>query len=96
MNINDYFKSPFEKLTEVGDLVSLFIKGAFVLSGIIILFFFITAGIGMIAAAGESDPQKAEQAKKTMTSAVIGFVVVFASYWIVKLIGTIIGMSDLI
>lgn len=87
---------PLQNLTGIGSLVSLFLRIAFVLSGIIILFFFIMAGIGMIAGAGGSDPQKMEQSKKTATSALIGFVVVFTSYWIVKLIGQLIGMPDLI
>jgi len=85
-----------DNLGGVSSVVSLFLKGAFVLAGIVILFFFIIAGIGMIAGAGQDDPQKAEAAKKTMTSAVIGFVVVFTSYWIVKLIGKLIGMDNLI
>lgn len=50
----------------------------------------------MIGSAGKNDPQKAEQAKKTITSAVIGFVVVFTAYWIVKLIGQLIGMPNII
>ncbi len=50
----------------------------------------------MIASAGKSDPQQLEQAQKTLTSAVIGFIVVFASYWIVKLIGGLIGMPNII
>lgn len=83
-------------LTGVNALVSVFLKGAFVTAGLIILFFFISAGISMISNAGAGDEQKSEQARKTMTSAVIGFAIVFASYWIVKLIGQIIGMPDLI
>jgi hypothetical protein len=88
--------SSFKTLTGVGEIVSLFLNTAFVLSGIILLFFFIMGGIGMIASAGESDPQKAEQAKKTITSALIGFVIVFTSYWIVKLIGSLLGIDALI
>ncbi|HJY98423.1 MAG TPA: hypothetical protein VJ227_01775 [Patescibacteria group bacterium] len=95
-NINRYFLSPFSELSSVGDFVSLFVNIAFVVAGLIILFFFIVGGIGIISSAGESDPQKMEQAKKTLTSAVIGFIVVFTSYWIVKLIGSLIGMPELI
>jgi hypothetical protein len=83
-------------LTGVGGIVSLFLNAAFILSGLILLFFFLLGGIGMIASSGESDPQKSEQAKKTVTSAVVGFVIVFVSYWIVKLIGQLLGISDLI
>lgn len=86
----------FKNISGVSDLVSLFLKISFVLAGLILLFFFILGGIGLIGSAGQSDPQKAEQAKKTITSAVIGFVVVFVSYWIVKLIGQLIGMPAII
>ena len=50
----------------------------------------------MIGSAGKNDPQKAEQSKKTITSAVIGFVIVFVSYWIVKLIGQLFGITNII
>lgn len=82
-------------LNTVGNLVSLFLNIAFVIAGVILLFFFIMGGIGMISSAGQNDPQKAEQAKKTLTSAVIGFVIVFASYWIVKLIGVLTGVPTI-
>ena len=83
-------------LTGVSKIISLFLNAAFVLSGLILLFFFILGGIGMISSAGQSDPQKAEQAKKTITSAIIGFVIVFTSYWIVKLVGSLLGIENLI
>jgi hypothetical protein len=83
-------------LTGVGSIVTLFLNVAFVLAGLILLIFFIVGGIGMISSAGQDNPQKTEQSKKTLTSAVIGFVVVFASYWIVKLVGQLLGISDLI
>jgi hypothetical protein len=95
---NTFFGSshPLDKLTGVGGIVTIFLNAAFALSGLILLFFFIMGGIGMIGSAGQSDPQKAEQAKKTITSAIIGFVIVFTSYWIVKLIGSLLGISDLV
>lgn len=86
----------FSSLSSIGQLVSLFINISFIVAGIILLFYFIMGGIGMISSAGKSDPQKAEQAKKSITSALIGFIIVFASYWIVKLIGQLIGMPDLL
>jgi hypothetical protein len=88
--------SSFQDLGSVGSLVSLFLKISFVLAGLILLFYFILGGIGMIGSAGKNDPKAAEQAKQTITSAVIGFVVVFTAYWIVKLIGQLIGMPYLI
>lgn len=83
-------------LNGVGGLVSLFLNISFVVAGVILLFFFILGGIGMISSAGQSDPQKAEQAKKTVTSALIGFIIVFASYWIVQLIGQLTGFTNIL
>lgn len=78
-----------QPLGGVGSLVSLFINISFVIAGLILLFYFILGGIGMISSAGKSDPQKAEQAKKSITSALIGFIVIFTAYWVVALIGQI-------
>lgn len=86
----------YSDIAGIGGIFSLFLKIAFVLAGLVLLFFFILGGIGMISSAGQSNPQKAEQSKKTITSAIIGFVIVFTSYWIVKLIGQLIGIDNLI
>lgn len=91
MDINTFFKSPFTNVASISALVTTFLNIAFVLAGLILLFFFIFGGIGMISSAGNNNPQQMEQAKKTVTSALIGFIVVFTAYWIVKLIGTITG-----
>lgn len=87
---------PLTDVKGVGNLVSLFLNIAFVIAGIVLLIFIIIAGIGLIGSAGDNNPEKMEGAKKTLTSAILGFVIVFASYWIVKLIGQIFGMPNLI
>lgn len=99
MNIGDYFLgagSHFQTLEGVGGLVSLFLNIAFVVAGVILLIFFILGGIGLISTAGQSDPQKLEQSKKTLTSALIGLIIVFASYWIVKLLEQLFGLPNFI
>lgn len=101
ININEQFfglqgGGSFEKIEGVSDLVSLFLNGAFALAGLILLFYFIMGGIGIIASAGSDNPKGAEQAKATVTSAVIGFVVVFVSYWIVQLLGQLLGIDNFI
>lgn len=101
MNIGNTFfgnssTSVFKNITGVSSLVSLFLNIAFVLAGLILLFFIILGGIGLMGSAGQDDPQKAAQSQKTITSAVIGFVIVFASYWIVKLVGQLLGMPNII
>lgn len=82
-------------LTGVGTLTSVVISNALVIAGVIVLFLFIAGGIGMIAGAGSNNPEQAEKSKKTITAAVIGFVVIFAAYWIVQIIGKITGTNPL-
>lgn len=79
--------------TGVNLYVSNIITASISIAGIILLFLLIGGGIGMIAGAGKSDPQTVEKGKKAATSALIGFIVVFCSYWIVKLVETITGLS---
>ncbi len=86
---------PLTQLEGVGKLVSLFLNIAFVVAGVVLLVFFVIAGISLISSAGSSSPEKLEKGKKTVTSALIGFIVVFAAYWIVKLIEQITGVQIL-
>ena len=39
------------------------------------------------------DPKKLSQGQKAITSAVIGFLIIFASYWIIKLVEVITGLN---
>jgi Zn-dependent protease with chaperone function len=89
INIGDKFNSPWgdtSGLHSIGNLVSIIIGIAFALAGLILLFYMIVGGIGMIAGAGENNPQKVGQGKQALTSALIGFVVVFVAYWIIRII----------
>lgn len=90
MDINQYFGAPFSKITDVGTFVGLILNIVLIISGLIILFYFILGGIGMISSAGKNDPKAAEEAKAKITSAIMGFVIVFVAYWIVKLIGSLL------
>lgn len=85
----------FTSLAGIGSLVSLFLNVAFAIAGIILIFYFIMGGIGMISSAGANDPQKLEQSRKTITSALIGFIIVFVSFWIVQFIGQLFGITGL-
>lgn len=83
----------FGSLTAIGSLVSLFLNIAYVIAGIILLFYFLIGGISMMSSAGQNDPQKLAQAKKTLLSALIGLIIVFASYFIVQFITSLFGIQ---
>jgi len=80
------FKSP-------GALISVILPNVYIAAGICIFLLFLFGGISVIAGAGQNDPKKTGQGKKAITSALIGFLIIFASYWIIQIIEVITGLS---
>ncbi len=94
-NIGDsFFKTPghfLTKLTGIGTLASILFSNAIVIAGIVLIILFIIAGIQMISGSGE--PQKIEQARNIITAGIIGFILVIAAYYIVKLVELSLGIN---
>jgi len=67
------------------------IKNLYVLTGIVLLFFLIAGGIGMILNAGNAEKQK--QSSQTLSSAVIGYLIMFAAYWLVRIVEIVFGVE---
>jgi hypothetical protein len=80
--------------TTIGSLISKIIPYLFTIAGIILLLFLILSGFQFIFAAG--DPKKIESAKAHITSALIGFVIVFISYWLVQVLARIFNIPSII
>ncbi len=90
--IDTAFKTPFGNF---GMLVSVIISNLYIIAGIVILFLVIFGGFGIISGAGSGDQQKTAQGKQALTSAIIGFLIIFTSYWIIQLIELITGRNIL-
>lgn len=95
VDIGTSFNSPFGQEKGIGDLVSVIISNVLVVAGIILVFFFVFGGISMIAGSGQDNPEKAAKGKQAATSALIGFIIIFAAYWIIKIIESITGLAIL-
>lgn len=91
--IGKTFGSPFGQEKGLADLVSVIVSSAFAIASVILLFFFIFGGISMIAGAGQDNPERAAKGKQAVTSAAIGFIIIFVAYWIVRLIEITIGVN---
>lgn len=92
VNLEQKFNPPIVA-GEPGPIIGNLISAAFVVSGLIILFMFVFAGLGMIRGAGENKPEEMAKAKRALTYAITGFAVVFTSFWIVQLIEVITGST---
>lgn len=79
--------------TGVGSLINNILPNVYIAGGLVIFFMIVLGGFTIIANAG--DPHKIQEGGKTITSAIIGLVVLFASYWIIQLIQVVSGVSIL-
>jgi len=80
----------FQVFDQPAVLISLILKNIYVIAGIILFFFIIIGGLGMILSSGDTEKQK--QGSKTITSAIAGFFILFASYWIIRIIEVLTGL----
>lgn len=97
VDIGGKFNSPFGKTggQGLGNFVSIVLSNAVSIAGVILLVVLIVGGIAMIKGAGNNNPEAAAKARMAATTAAIGFVVVFASYWILQLIEAVTGLQIL-
>lgn len=79
----------------IGSLVSIILKNGLTIAGMILLALIIFGGVTYIMSAGSGDQKKMAQAQETLTSALIGFLVIFASYFIIQIVTVITGIKIL-
>jgi p-aminobenzoyl-glutamate transporter AbgT len=94
-NIGSAYGSRYGQSSGIGTLVSVILSNAVAIAGVILLFLFVMGGIGIISGAGQNNPEKVARGKKALTSAIIGFIIVFTVYWIILIIEQIFGFSIL-
>ncbi len=78
-------------LTDILALAVKYYQGTFGLIGAIALLMFVWGGIEFLISAGSSE--KVEKAKKRIIAAVVGLILVFASYLIVKFVFQSLGIN---
>lgn len=93
VDIGSTFGSPFGTGKGIGDLTTLILRGAISVASVIFLFLIISGGIGIISGAGGSSPEKVEKGKQAVTWGVIGFIIVLAAFWIIRIIEITTGKA---
>ena len=74
------------RLRDVGTLVSLFLNNAIVVAGVVFVFLVIIAGFNMITGAGSANAQQFAKGRDILVAAIIGFIIVFAAWWIAAIV----------
>lgn len=81
---------PFVNL---GQMFSALLPYIFVIAGLILFFLLITNGLKMLTSGG--NPKTTEAAKSGLTAAVVGFIIIFVSYWLIQLAEYILHINIL-
>lgn len=76
------------KLTTLGGVISSLLPTIFAAAGIAFFIYFIYGSFSLMASGGDEKAKAA--AKKKITTALIGLLLVFLSFWIIRIFGTIL------
>jgi hypothetical protein len=79
----------------IGGIISTLINNIYLLAGIVLFILLIVGGLSFIMGAGEENPEKAKKGKQAITSALIGFLIIFCSFWIIRIIEVLTGLKIL-
>lgn len=77
----------------LGYILSSLIPYLFILAGMFLFVYLILGGFQLMVSRG--DPKAVEAAKGKITNAIIGFVIIFASFWIVQILQKIFGLGSI-
>ncbi|NLG06769.1 MAG: hypothetical protein GX559_03695 [Candidatus Pacebacteria bacterium] len=78
--------------TDFGKMFSSVLNVVMLIAAVLVFAFLIFGGIQWITSGG--DKSKAEEARNKITSAVIGLIIVAASYAVINLVVNFLGFSD--
>ena len=92
VEIKDEFGVKFDTF---GDLFSTILFNVYIIAGVIFLFLLIFGGVSLIIGAGSQNSEKVAGGQKAISSALAGFIVIFASYFIIQIIELITGVNIL-
>ena len=76
-----------------GELFGILLPNIFIAAGLLMFFYLLYGGFRYLTAGG--DEKAVTAAKSVLTNAVIGLIIIFCSWWIVRIIEVIFGMAIL-
>lgn len=79
------------RTAELGTIFTVFLQYAFAIAGFILLGLIIASGFKLMTSGG--DPETIARAKKKLTNAVIGFLIVISAYWLTQIAEIIFGLD---
>lgn len=86
-------KNPTGKVFTLGSLVTDILKYVYVIGGLILLVMLVMGGITLMTAGG--DQNKTKQGYAMLSNSLIGFVIIFVSYFVMQILEVVLGVKIL-
>ena len=77
----------------IGYILGQSLSYVFAAAGIGLLLMIISSGFSIMLSAG--DAKKLAGGKTTLTNSIIGFILIFSAFWIVQIMGTVLGWQSI-
>ena len=87
-------KINFNTSLTFGNIITGLLPFLFAIAGILLLLYLLYGGFQIMLSRGE--PKGIEAGKGKITNALLGFVVIFVSFWIVQIVARILGLTTVI
>lgn len=78
------------QFTNLASFVSLLFPYIFPIAGVFLLLYLIWGGFDFLTSMG--DPKKAAAGQAKITNAIIGFLLIFVAFWIVRVVDYLFGL----
>lgn len=86
-------QSPVTKFNDIGGLISNLLPYVYGFAGLCLFIMLIWGGIILMTAAGDSAKSKEGYGK--ITTGLIGFLIIFASYFVLQIVEVVLGIKIL-
>lgn len=87
------YSTKADQLSTPGGIISEILRFAFPIAGIILFVMLILAGLKMLT--GATNSKNIDEGKQMIVTAILGFIILFAAYWIAQLLEIIFGIKIL-
>lgn len=90
---NNTINGPIDsgRFPNLASLVNNAIPLVFAVAGIFLFLYLVWGGFDFLTSMG--DPKRAESGKGKITSAIVGFVIIFVAYWLVQVVDFIFKLG---
>lgn len=89
IKLNNRGQSVGEVFDKPATLINYIVPNLFILAGTILFFMVIAGGFSIVAGGGADSVEKG---KNQITLAILGFIIMFAAYWIVQVVEFLTGV----